>query len=662
MKKLLLPVLIFCIMLASNAFASIDVLNASVSVSGNPAQTVAGSFVVANNGNTTESVSFSNYQLTHSNGLYSVNVNNINSVSIAPSTTQTVGFSIAVPSGQYAGVYSGTLLVQGSNQDSVAVSLNVNSVENFAISLVSGTWVKGIDSAKNYDVVVNNTGNSDISSISFTISDLTLGSFLIPKSLFNVPSVTNLQFGESRTVSLGLSGVSATQTAGSYSGTLRGTSPNRNVSTSVSLNVRTSATDMTVSPSPVLLGSSSQIRKQTISTGFTITNNGDTAITGITVSTNTPSTYQISFSNAPTSLAPGQSTTVTISAYVPESQASSIAKIGDIVINSDQLTRTVQLNMQTKGALLIDKVSATATSTGGGEDSASVHNNGDTLSLDVAPGDSVKMDITFKNDFSSSESIDINEVDTTITIEGIDDGDDIEEDLSTFDVRAGKKVTKSITFTVPLNTDEDEYPVDISAEGSDDNDVTQSADWTVYLRVRKKDHDLRISNAQLTPDTVTCERNVNIQFKVTNYGSNEEDAVSLWINSPLLGIDIREWNIDLSNDLSSSDSSVTKLYQINLPANLTTGSYSIPLNVYADSNVENFWAFLLKVNPCQPGGTPSTPSTPVVVPPVYTPGETTTTTGSGISNSTIYLALLIGLNLILLIAIVALVARAFGSR
>jgi uncharacterized membrane protein len=319
--------------------------------------------------------------------------------------------------------------------------------------------------------------------------------------------------------------------------------------------------------------------------------------------------------------------------------------------------------MQTKGVLIIDRVSATATSPGGGEDSASVHNSGDTLSMDIAPGDSVKMDITFKNDFSSSEDIDINDVETTVTIESIDDGDDVEEDLSTFDIRAGKKVTKSITFTVPLSADEDEYAVDISAEGVDDNDVDQSADWTVYLRVEKNDHDLRISNAQLTPDTVTCERNANIQFKITNYGSNEEDAVSLWINAPLLGIDIREWNIDLSNDLDSSDSSVTKLYQINLPANLTTGSYSIPLNVYADSNVENFWAFLLKVNPCQPGGTtPSTPTTPVVVPPVYEPGETTTTTGSGISNSTIYLALLIGLNLILLIAIVALVARAFERR
>lgn len=660
MKKIILPILLFCIILATSVFGAIDILNTSVSLSRNPGQTAIGSFVITNTGNATESVSFGNYALTHSNGLYSININNINSISLAPNATQTVGFSVSIPVGQYFGTYSGNLLAQGSNQDSVAVSLIVNAAENFVIAPVSGNWVKGIDSAKNYDVVVNNTGNSDISLISFSISDLTLGSFLIPKSFFTVPFVSNLQYGESRVVSLGLSGVSATQTAGTYSGTLKGTSDKRNVSTTVSLNVRTSKTDMTISPSPILLGSSSQGRKVTISTGFTITNSGDTAITDIAVSTNTPSTYQISFTDAPTSLAPGESATVTVSAYVPESQPSGTIKIGDIVVKSDQLTRTVTLNMQTKGALLIDKVFTTVSNSG--EDTSTVKHSGDTIGADAAPGDKVKMEITFKNDFSSNEDIDINDIDTTVTIESIDDGDDIEQDISTFDVRAGKKVTKSIEFTVPLTADEDEYAVDISADGVDDNDVDQSVDWTVYLRVRKQDHDIRIENPQLTPDTITCERRANIQFQLVNYGSNEEDAVSLWIDAPLLGIDIREWDITLSNDLSESSSKVTKLYQINLPQNLTPGSYSIPLNVYINSNVENFWAFLLKVNPCQ-STTPTTPVTPVVVPskPNYTPGETTTTQ-EGVSGNTIYLALLVGLNLILLIAIIALVARAFERR
>ena len=301
--------------------------------------------------------------------------------------------------------------------------------------------------------------------------------------------------------------------------------------------------------------------------------------------------------------------------------------------------------------------------------------DGDSISDEAAPGDTVQFKIKIYNNFTDNEDVDIDDVQVTVTIEGIDDDDDLEEEASEFDLKADKDKTVTITFKIPLEVDEDTFDVVITAEGDSDNG-SQEVEMTLDLDVEKESNEIRFTRNSVSPSEVQCSRSVQLSSSLINTGSDEEDDVELEISNSDLGVSFSE-TFDLSNDPFDEDSKFSKTFSFTVPDSVRAGNYPIESRVtFNDGTDVETEAVDLVVRSCDVAAeeepaeeedsgevvvvTPPTtqqPTTPGTAQPV-TPPTLPSTEESIFQSNGFLIALIVGEVMLVLIAILIVVAVA----
>ncbi len=204
-------------------------------------------------------------------------------------------------------------------------------------------------------------------------------------------------------------------------------------------------------------------------------------------------------------------------------------------------------------------------------------NNGETISDEAKPGETVELDIEIKNIGDE----DIEDIDVEVTIVDIDDGDDLEEDDTIDEIKDGKDERIEIEFQVPEKVEEDVYEIRIHIEGDDGSEI----DWTLELEVEKDKHMLKIFEADLSPSVISCNRVVGLDVGIRNIGSEEEEDVELTVKSSQLGLDERN-TFDLSEDIDDDDNEYEKRYTFVIDDDLEQGSYPVTIEVEYDDGDE----------------------------------------------------------------------------
>lgn len=211
-------------------------------------------------------------------------------------------------------------------------------------------------------------------------------------------------------------------------------------------------------------------------------------------------------------------------------------------------------------------------------------NDGDTIDRDAEPGDAIEIKVKLENNFTASEDLDIEDITVTTTIEEIDDGDDLDDESSDFDLKQGKTKTVTFNFKVPIIVDEDSYNIVIEAEGDDENGSNQDASATIELNVDKNNDELLLETASVSPSTVKCQKSISVKGKILNIGSNDQDEVVYEVKGDDLGINVRQANIEMSEDIDDDDNEFERTDTIILPKNLEIGQYPIIFTAYYDTN------------------------------------------------------------------------------
>ncbi len=207
--------------------------------------------------------------------------------------------------------------------------------------------------------------------------------------------------------------------------------------------------------------------------------------------------------------------------------------------------------------------------------------NNSKIDADVFPGSNITLTVRVENTFPSDGS-DIRGVFTTMTIEEIDDGADLDEESLDFDLEPGDDYRFDLKFSIPLDVDTGTYLVLLEAEGEDRNETLHSTELALKLEVKKQQHDIRITKAALTPSFVSCDRKSKITAEIMNLGSNLENQNAIEFKSDALGIN----SIDKDVSLESSDEASVdeKVYEKNLnfeaPSSMQAGTYTIFVNLY----------------------------------------------------------------------------------
>jgi len=239
-------------------------------------------------------------------------------------------------------------------------------------------------------------------------------------------------------------------------------------------------------------------------------------------------------------------------------------------------------------------------------------NNGETIDDEAEPGDAVEFRVEIKNNFTNAEDLDIEGITIEVTIEEIDDGDDLDDESSDFDLRADRDKRVTLKFEVPLEVEEDTFNVEIRAEGEDENGTDHEAVMRLKLDVEKESHKLAITRSTLSPAEISCNRkNVQASLTAINIGTEDEEDVTFHILSPDLGVDIEELVEELTAEPNEDESRFSKTYSFNVPNDAEAGSYQIIFRALYDENrKKEEKTATLTVNDCATtaakGTTPST--------------------------------------------------------
>ena len=301
---------------------------------------------------------------------------------------------------------------------------------------------------------------------------------------------------------------------------------------------------------------------------------------------------------------------------------------------------------------------------------------GDTIKREAKPGDIVKFTIEVKNNFTNAEDLEIEDIEVTITILDIDDGDDLDDDAKEFDLKDGKDKKIKIEFKIPLEVDEDTFEVLVEVEGDDENGTTHAVEFELELEIEKEDNEVRFLRNSLTPSEIKCGRTVQLSTAVINTGSSNEDDVSLEVTNTELGVSFRE-TFDLSDDPFDDDSKFRKTFTFTLPQDVVPGIYSLLSKVIFDdgSDTETETAELIvaqceifeedeaeeEVVVVQPPVTPST-DLDVVTAGIVSAPTLPVTEEKSLFESTGFLALLIGGEVLLLIIAVLVIIAVVKRR
>ncbi|MBW2975641.1 lamin tail domain-containing protein [Candidatus Woesearchaeota archaeon] len=223
--------------------------------------------------------------------------------------------------------------------------------------------------------------------------------------------------------------------------------------------------------------------------------------------------------------------------------------------------------------------------------------NGDKIGEKAKPGEKVEFDVELKNLFPSSSDIEIEDIEVTVTIKDIDDGDDLEETADIDNIDANDEDSVNLEFEIPTLVDEGEYDVIIEVDGEDENGKNQEVRWELTLEVKKDKHELLIDDADLSPSLLICDRDTSLEVKVINIGKEDEEDITVEIRNDELGLDLEEEDIEL--DAGNDDDSVyEKRYRLKIDDDAKAGVYSIAVTASYDGKVSDEKAVELTIEKC----------------------------------------------------------------
>ncbi|MFH1642529.1 MAG: tandem-95 repeat protein [Nanoarchaeota archaeon] len=243
-----------------------------------------------------------------------------------------------------------------------------------------------------------------------------------------------------------------------------------------------------------------------------------------------------------------------------------------------QSTDSVTITVQTTVPTATDNLTISDLDVKVGSKSDKGLNNGDRISEEALPGDTVVLDIEFQNTFDYD--IDIEDIDVEVTIANIDDGDDLDAEDTISKIKDGNKERVKFEFIVPDKVDEDVYDITIYASGEDEEGRSHSVEWVIELEVKKDKHKVSLYGIDLSPTTVQCSRVIGLDVSVRNIGQKDEET-DIKVTNSQLGINDKR-SFDLDPDIDDSDNEQTARFTFSIDEDVKPGVY--PINIEAEYN------------------------------------------------------------------------------
>jgi len=156
------------------ATSSFNIVVDEVNVTGSAGQTISSSFVVNNTGTDPLNIAFSGFALTSGNN--DLVISSLADISnLAADQTATPSFNVVIPNQQPNGAYTGIVTGTSNASNTDTITINVIVTPTFSVSVNPSSIDLGNvalnTTQANIAFNITNTGNSDITGITFGFSD-----------------------------------------------------------------------------------------------------------------------------------------------------------------------------------------------------------------------------------------------------------------------------------------------------------------------------------------------------------------------------------------------------------------------------------------------------------------------------------------------------------
>lgn len=218
-----------------------------------------------------------------------------------------------------------------------------------------------------------------------------------------------------------------------------------------------------------------------------------------------------------------------------------------------------------------------------GDKDSSADEKGGQIDKDVKPGSIIDFEIEIEN---LLDDIDIEDVEVTIDIFGIDDGDDLDESEDINKIKDGDKETVNLRFEVPLELDDDQFDVTITAQGEGEDGKTYKISLDMIIEIDKDKDDIRFKDVDLLSYGLSCSRETSVEIEIINVGEDDRDDVKVKVSSSALGISESKTGIDLEAD-ADDDNKWDGRISFEISKTQKAGTYPISIEVFAEDGARS---------------------------------------------------------------------------
>ena len=287
--------------------------------------------------------------------------------------------------------------------------------------------------------------------------------------------------------------------------------------------------------------------------------------------------------------------------------------------------------------------------------------NGRTSSS-ASPLDRIELRIDLRNDFT--ERVRIEDIDVDIRILDFEDMGryDFEDYAEIRSIREGRTGTAVFMFDVPFDVYEDRYDIEIEVRGIDENGAVHEITPTFLfdsLDIRRNRNELYLRSMTLSRSALSCENTrTTLDVSLYNIGSRRQEDVSIVVENEELDIFHEIRNIDLESiEYDDRDARAFESFNLNIPQDATPGRYDIDVFAFISGSLNKVGSVELTVRECPTPEEEEEERSQIIVeerprePIVITPQEPVV---EETAESDVMLFLLAGLNLVLIVAVIAL--------
>lgn len=187
--------------------------------------------------------------------------------------------------------------------------------------------------------------------------------------------------------------------------------------------------------------------------------------------------------------------------------------------------------------------------------------------------------LTFDIDVKNSGTYDAENIQVTVTILNIDDGEDLDqtEEFSTLDVK--EKDTYTVGLTIPKEVDAKKYSFEVKVEweDADGNEFYTTKAYTDAIEVTKEKHDVQITAASFLASSTEAGKSNQASVSLWNAGK-EDETVKIKIEVP----DLKISTLSAQFKLNENDES-TQYMSFAVPSDAKAGKYFAYATVYFNS-------------------------------------------------------------------------------